>query len=1074
MPSSIATMKARKVRRTSSWSSILVLWAAVATPNVEAVRRSSSGTAQRRRRASSYGGLRKMLSESDLEESDIDQPRKAFYKFPMHGEDGQQQQQQQQQDDDILDTLVLESQGSLPQPPVPRPTMPPPPTNRPITVTSEPTTKPVVPATARPTTRRPVVVPTPEPTRGSIDTGSPTPQVTCTVSVQIECQTATDGIPCNQLSKKASAATGSDPCAVDIVQTYTVTNGGTNAIDIVMLDRSYNGEMTNLLPFLEDKTLGSKAMTAVKGTTTINVCESQVITLGIAAGGTPSDGGASAEPCDAKQQYTFEIEGRIDTAQPTSQPTRIDTAPPSSRPTKKPVAPPPPVEPCVLETSVMCLTSDGRPCNELTYPTEPGSCDTATNSTAGGQQEPIQLVYTVTNTGTKDDLEISAAQATFNDIQADVLPFLPETTVGPGRSVTTSQTVSVNLCEGKEYELTFSVEADAVGGGAGNSSCESADKVTFQISGPPPSPALLPQPTESSKAPSPMPVEQREKPTLSPEEVCQLVVNLTCVPPPGIDSCESIPPAEQQCEGRPERIEMLYTGGKCNQSATSQLSRPDWFSCVDVGKGPPKKEGTASFIVVTAKNDPTIVYHRGYVAVGDTYELYDGGHLFVADQNITIYSSDEVGPDTMLQTLVYHSSCTQNVFMNDQFGASKLIGWQNDRQGAVSSTATFSFVLTVSVGTTAASPVTLEKLSSTLTYGPTMDIDFLETYNLTDQVEGFDLLQGHTLTATFDATLDITQRGMYGVLTTVAGEGKDGFDCADLNFYAMYVEDQLPPVSPTQAPTITAGPTPDPETAPCIVAADIRCVVLKTNQPCQELAPPTASRCSGGETPQELRFMYRSGPCSQSNTTATGFNCTDLPQNANSSQLSAVVRVSDPEDSRLLFEGDVRRGEIFFVGSDRNPLSDTIQVGLFADGEATEPFQVLRIPTQCDDASDVSLLTNYGSLQLTAFENDAQGYQSAIDVIDQSFVIRNDGRLVTYVQWANATSTLYGENVLVSPDPGLAIAPGLEYPFSFDSTRINLYVSSGSTYSSTLSVVASNRASGIICLASSNLDFTIR
>lgn len=1057
-----------------SWSSILVIWAAVAY-NVGAVRRSSS---TRRRRASSsthrYLGLRKMLSESDWESSP-DQPRKAFYKFPMGEEDGQEPLD----DEGLLDTL-LESQGSLPPSPPPPsavPTLPPrpPPTYQPIIVTSEPTAMPVAPETARPTTQRPVVVSTPVPTRASIDTFSPTAQVTCTVGALIECETATGGIPCNQISKETPATSGSgnDPCLLDIVQTYIVSNRDTNLIEIVSLDRSYNGEITNLMPFLDDKQLGSSALTPVQGTTTINVCESQVITLGLVAVAQAVEAGSNAVPCEAKQQYTFEIEGRIDTAPPTSQPTKIDTAKPSTRPTQKPVAPPP-VEPCVLETSVTCLTSEGRPCNELTYPTEPGSCDATTNSTSG-QQEPIQLVYTVTNKGTKDDLEIKAAEATFNDIKADVLPFLPDTTVGPGNSVTTSQTVSINLCEGKEYELTFSVEADAVGGGANSSSsCESTDKVTFQISGPPPSPALLPPPTASSKAPSPMPVEQRDKPTLSPEEVCQLVVNLTCVPPPGIASCESIPPADQQCESRPERIEMLYTGGTCSQSATSQLSRPDWFSCVDVGSGPPTEEGTASYIVVTAKNDPTIVYYRGYVAVGDKYDLYDGGQLFVADQNITIYSSDEVGPDTMLQTLVYHCSCTQNLLMNDQFGASRVIGWENDVQGAVSSTATFSFVLSVSVGATAASPVILEKLISTLTYGPTMDVDFLETFNLTDQVEGFDLPQGNTLTATFDATLDITERGMYGILTTVSGEGVDGFDCADLHFYAMYVEDQLPPASPTQAPTITAGPTPDPETAPCIIAADIRCMVLKTNKPCQELAPPTASRCSGDEPPQELRFMYRSGPCSQSNTTASGFNCTDFPQTANSSQLSAVIRVSDPEDLRTLFEGDVRRGEIFYVGSSRNPLSDTIQVELFADGEATEPFQVLRIPTKCDAASDVSLLTNYGSLQLTAFENEAQGYQSAIDVIDQSFVIRNDGRLVTYVEWANATSTLYGENVLVSPDPGLAIAPGLEYPFSFDSTRINLYVSSGSTYSSTLSVVASNRASGIVCLASSTLDFTIR
>jgi hypothetical protein len=220
--------------------------------------------------------------------------------------------------------------------------------------------------------------------------------------------------------------------------------------------------------------------------------------------------------------------------------------------------------------------------------------------------------------------------------------------------------------------------------------------------------------------------------------------------------------------------------------------------------------------------------------------------------------------------------------------------------------------------------------------------------------------------------------------------------------------------------------------------------------------------------------MYKSGMCSQSNATSPNFICED-GQNFNSSLLKALVRISDPEEpATIFFEGTVKKGEIFAVGRRNVRLSDSLLIQILADGLVTDPFQVLQVPIHCDASTDLSLLTNYGAVQLTAFESDSQGYQSAIELIDETFVIRNDGRLVATVAWANATSTLYGDNVaLVSPGPGLPVAPGLEYPFSFDATQINLYASSGTTYSSALVVTGSGLDSRLPCEASASLEFTV-
>jgi hypothetical protein len=957
------------------------------------------------------GNLKLRRIRSATPESE-ERTRKAFYKFPSDKPASLQAVNADEDDNDdvALHNLLIESQASIPV----TPPLPPPPSQRP---TQQP--QPL------PETLAPTALDTPAPT--ALDTPAPKE---CVISVTIDCRTS-NGTPCGEIE----FGSGPDKCEQEIVQTYQIFNKGSDPVQLIRIDRTYNGETTDFLPFLRENPVVGGLSTFITGTTTVDACQEQDIKLGIIVLARPM-GGSVEQKCEAESSFEFEIEAPQGRLNPTVSPTR--------RPPK----------PCTVEVAVACATvEDGTPCGELNDVAQGAACG------AEGQERSIRLSYSIANTGKNDALTIKSANATYNDIQANVIPYLEETAVGPDDAVTTEQVVMIDLCQEKNFQFTFVVEAQSELGDD-STSCEDSAGVEFQIEGPPP-----------SLAPSPMPVDLRDAPTQAPK-TCELLVNITCTPPPGVEDCRSIPPAQEQCEGRPRQMGMLFKGGSCNQSQTSQLSRPDWYECRDFGEGPPTVEGTASYIVITARYDPSIVYHRGYVAVGDLYNLRDGGNLFVPDQNITIYSSDRTGPKTMLQTLVYHSSCTQNIFLMEQFGASQLVEWTNDQQGLVTAFARLSFVVSVAIGGTADSPVTLDSLISKASFGP--------TFNLSSRVSGFDLEPGSILQARIDATVDVSSRSRNSLLTTVTGKSDeatvdDGI-CRGVNFYSFNVEDQLAPASPTQAPSITPGPTPDPDTTPCLVAAEIRCTVLKKSIACDELAPPESAVCEGDGSPSELRFMYRSGSCSQSNSTSQGFNCTEDQQTSNSTLLRARVRISDPEQpSTVLFEGTVKRGEIFSVRRGGAELPDTVLVKLFTHDELEDPFQVLRIPIRCNSESSLSLLTNYGALQLTAFETSAQGFQSAIDEIEQIFVIRNDGRLVALVSWANITSALYGSNALVSPDPGLSVAPGLEYPFAFGSTQINLYTSSGQTYSSRLAVTASGLSSlnSLSCDASASLDLTV-
>ena len=237
------------------------------------------------------------------------------------------------------------------------------------------------------------------------------------------------------------------------------------------------------------------------------------------------------------------------------------------------------------------------------------------------------------------------------------------------------------------------------------------------------------------------------------------------------------------------------------------------------------------------------------------------------------------------------------------------------------------------------------------------------------------------------------------------------------------------------------------------------------------MTPPTASRCVG-DSPSELRFLYNPGPCSQSNTTSNEFNCVDERDDV-TAQLRAYIRVTDQDRTVSYFEGPVKRGEIFVVGNGI-VMAERLFLEVFVDSGSGpgDRIQSLALHTICDDQSDISLLTNYGSLQLTAFDNEQLGFQSAVDAIEQTFVIRNDGMLVARVEWTNVTSTLYGESALISP-PGLQIPPGLEYPFAYEGTQINLYASTGQTYKNVLRVSGVGLTSGLACDAVASANFTI-
>jgi len=180
-------------------------------------------------------------------------------------------------------------------------------------------------------------------------------------------------------------------------------------------------------------------------------------------------------------------------------------------------------------------------------------------------------------------------------------------------------------------------------------------------------------------------------PTEAPTEECDVKVEIGCFSNGDtVDStsCDALASPNTICEERPEWMQFKFYGGNCNQS--TNIQEEGKFSCSDFGDIP---ESAPVFIRAFSTNDETI-YFEGTISHNGLYNVTDpSGNRLSADMILTIYSSEG---GELLQTLQYHSSCSQNLFLKDRFGASQLVAFYNDEQGLVDCFITSKYTFTIS------------------------------------------------------------------------------------------------------------------------------------------------------------------------------------------------------------------------------------------------------------------------------------------------------------------------------------------------------------------------------------------
>lgn len=196
------------------------------------------------------------------------------------------------------------------------------------------------------------------------------------------------------------------------------------------------------------------------------------------------------------------------------------------------------------------------------------------------------------------------------------------------------------------------------------------------------------------------------------------------------------------------------------------------FECVDFNGGPSAGLGTY-FVVATPEKDPETIYFQGPIRAGTRFNASEPSLAEVeANTYLELFEFDEETGTRgdLLQRVLFHSSCSQQLYLLDIFGSFQLVGFESASQ-----------VVGFGVNSDVSFGATLGLDSSAL------QLDFFNVVVLSNfeglippQIKEFDVA-GKSIPPAFEATTAFTliPDQEFTVIATVGGE-KNGNPCFDL------------------------------------------------------------------------------------------------------------------------------------------------------------------------------------------------------------------------------------------------------------------------------------------------------
>jgi hypothetical protein len=237
-------------------------------------------------------------------------------------------------------------------------------------------------------------------------------------------------------------------------------------------------------------------------------------------------------------------------------------------------------------------------------------------------------------------------------------------------------------------------------------------------------------------------------------------------------------------------MQFLYKGGNNTEFRRCEGDNPDICTCEkvllpidmwsnkndfeDFPPGPPLEGDTGVLVWIQANSqgDEEDLYFQGPVAVGDTWNATTADDAVSANMDIFVYDYDETtgAIGVLLQQVLFHSSCSQELFLGDQFGGNQLVEFEDqEKVFSLFQPLILDFNMTVAANA-GSSMVTLSSLNMILFPS--------EPPNIPVQTQIFDV-NGATLPPPLElmATFMVTIAN-YNVVGTIEGE-LDGQKCSD-------------------------------------------------------------------------------------------------------------------------------------------------------------------------------------------------------------------------------------------------------------------------------------------------------
>lgn len=520
-----------------------------------------------------------------------------------------------------------------------------------------------------------------------------------------------------------------------------------------------------------------------------------------------------------------------------------------------------------------------------------------------------------------------------------------------------------------------------------------------------------------------------------------------------------------------------YNGGDCSQSFNIQTA--SLFQCKDFQGGPPTSEGDRSFITVVDIKGLGIIYHANFVAVGDNFPVANSnGNEVQANMNVTVYSSGTTVPENILQTMIYHSSCSRNLFLKDRFGSVQLVAFENDLQGLVSCFHNITYTFTVE-NVAAGGNAIMQTLVSITNQG---------SMNLTDQVNGVVVAPSSSITFNQIVQLDISVRQQYTAFTTLTGLSPENYACQDTAFFSFIAGSPLPPSiptdSPTPLPTKSPAPTPDPEGYPCSLRAHVYCDIIEevgdssTTTDCASLSAPTETTCSGNSSPISLSFVYTGEGSCPGNNDARGFRCEENNGGGDDEQKVYVEVRGDPTDDEVFFEGVVSVGEVFTANGVYGREADiTISTVNSVSNSEGRRLQTMRLRTRCQNRDDLTLLNSFGGLRLVGFVNVVTGSQQVFRTIRIQYKVENEGPHQATITNAVGGAVVEGAIMAASIDDsgihGQIVAVRDQVVVGEETLQINVMEDAGVSLAFFMMVQGTTLTGGGACDDRDNLSFAV-